>query len=82
MAIGTQTMSVVGTAFVLDDHEEEQNWWAEGESARMEVQRTDDNEIRLGVMLRSDDFDAATFYCTPAEAARLAFMLGKAVLES
>lgn len=45
------------------------------------VERTDENEIRLGISLyESDDIDNATVYMTLSEASRLSHMLGLAVL--
>lgn len=59
---------------------EEGDFEREDASCRVEVQRTDDNEVRLGVQLRGSDTDEATVYLTLAEASRLAHMLGIAVL--
>lgn len=56
------------------------DYWAEGEAARAEVQRTDENEVRIGLLLRDSESDDATIYLTVAEASRLAHMLGIAVL--
>lgn len=55
-------------------------YWAEGEACRVEVQRTDENEIRVGVQLRESETDDATLYLTVSEASRLAHMLGIMVL--
>lgn len=69
-------MIAQGTAWLMDGEET----LAEHESCQVEVQRTDDNEIRLGVKLGGADYDSATVYLTLAEASRLAHMLGIYVL--
>jgi len=68
---------VKGTAWVSDGDD----YWAENAACDVEVQRTDDNEVRLGVQLTGRDFgDEATVYLTLGEASRLAHMLGIYVL--
>lgn len=69
-------MIVNGVAWIGDG---EEDYWAQQEACRVEVQRTDDNEIRLGVQLDGDT-DDATIYLTLGEASRLAHMLGIYVL--
>lgn len=61
---------------------DEGNYEVENESCIVEVQRTDENEVRIGITLYSDpgSDDDATIYLTVAEAGRLAHMLGIAVL--
>lgn len=66
-------MIVKGTAWVADEGD---SYWAEGEACDLEVQRTDDNEIRLGIRLGDSESDDATVYLTVAEASRLAHILG------
>ncbi len=59
---------------------DEGNFKDEDAAVRVEVQRTDDNEVRIGIVLRGSDGDDATLYLTVAEAGRLAHLLGVAVL--
>lgn len=61
--------------------DQEGDFQYEDAAARLEVQRTDDNEVRIGVQLRGEEGnDEATIYLTVSEAGRLAHMLGVAVL--
>lgn len=72
-------LRVVGTAYISA---KEGEYWAEKEAANLEVQRTDENEVRIGLLLSGSGYDDATFYLTVAEASRLSHMLGVAVLEN
>lgn len=69
--------NVVGAVWISDGNAE---WLVEHESASLQVQRTDANEVRLGVQLKASDSDDVSFYLTLAEASRLAHMLGAVVL--
>lgn len=71
-------MIVKGIAYVGDEDGDE--YWAEHVACELEVQRTDENEVRLGVILNPGESDTATVYLTLAEASRLAHMLGIYVL--
>jgi hypothetical protein len=70
-------MIVKGTAWISDNGDE---YWAENEACTVEVQRTDENELRLGVQLHESESDDVTVYLTLGEASRLAHMLGIYVL--
>lgn len=78
--MSTQLLEVQGRVFLYgeDDHPDP---WAEDAAAQLVVERTDVNEIRLGIQLASLDFDHATFYLTESEAVRLALMIGKVALD-
>lgn len=75
-------MDVTGTTYISNGESGDpgDNYWAEAEACRAEVQRTDDNEVRVGILLRESESDDVTLYLTVAEAGRLAHMLGIAVL--
>lgn len=51
----------------------------QGVPTKLDIQRTDVDEVRLGLH-QPDEFDDATIYLTLAEASRLAHALGIAVL--
>jgi hypothetical protein len=70
-------LSVTGKTYISDN---EDGYWAESEACNVEVQRTDENEVRLGVLLTGSETDDVSIYLTVAEASRLAHMLGIAVL--
>jgi hypothetical protein len=79
MGAETKTRAAQGTAYIAFDPEhatDNSSYWAEGDAARLEVERSDENEIRLGTMLRDSDTDDATFYMTEGEAIRLMLALG------
>lgn len=40
----------------------EGEYWAEGEPGKLEIERTDNDEVRLGVMLRASDQEASGVY--------------------
>lgn len=71
-------LEVVGIAYVGDAEGDE--YWAEHVTCTAEVERTDENEIRLGIALNPGESDSATLYLTLAEATRLAQMIKLAVL--
>jgi len=70
--------SVMGTTFISDGADSEDPFWCEGEPARFEIERTDDNEIRIGVQIRGDHQDSATLYLERSEAIRLVLVLALA----
>ena len=70
-------MIVKGTAYISDN---DGAYWVENAACTVEAQRTDDNEIRLGIQLHESDTDDATVYLTVAEASRLAHILGIYIL--
>jgi len=71
-------LEVQGVAYIGDEQGDE--YWAEHVHCTAEVERTDENEIRLGIALNPGESDSATLYLTLAEASRLSHMLGLAVL--
>jgi hypothetical protein len=73
-------LTVTGIAYI--DSAEPDVYRAEGEAARLGVERSDANEVRLGIQLKDSESDDATFYLTVAEASRLAHVLGVAVLDA
>jgi hypothetical protein len=81
MAVETN-MTVNATVYLADapGTESATGYWAEGEAATVEIERTDRNEIRLGIQLHDSDTDDATIYLTDGEAARLMMLLGQGLL--
>lgn len=72
-------MNITGTAYLNYDGDA---WEHELASVTVEVQRTDENEVRLGVLLRraSDSDDNTIYLSIIGEPSWLAHMLGIAVL--
>jgi hypothetical protein len=68
---------VRGTAWIGDGGDE---YWAQNQSGVAEVQRSDENEVHIGVRVGDSESDDASLYLTVAEASRLAHMLGIACL--
>lgn len=71
-------MTVTGTAWITDEGRD--TYWLENGAVVAEVQRTDSNEVRIGIKGFDAESDDVTLYMTVAEASRLAHMLGIAVL--
>ena len=71
-------LEVQGIAYIGDEEGDE--YWAEHVLCTAQVERTDENEIRVGIALNPGESDSATLYLTLAEASRLSHMLGLAVL--
>jgi hypothetical protein len=65
----------IGTEGAPDDDP----YWCEGEPARFEIERTDDDEIRIGVQIRGDSSDSATLYVERSEAIRLVLAIAQAI---
>ena len=59
-------------------NEDSDEYWAEGVKATIEVEVTDADEIRLGVVLENEESDAATIYLSRAEADRVSRFLAAA----
>ncbi len=70
--------TIMGSAYV-GDGTEEQNYWCEGEPARIEFERTDEDEIRIGVQVGSGRGDDATIYLSRSEAIRAVLAIAAAV---
>lgn len=68
---------VTGTTYIGDGTADE--YWCAGEPAKFEVERTDDNEIRIGVQIRDSSSDDATLYLSRSEAIRLLLAVAQAV---
>lgn len=76
----TEKLLVKADVYVADPEGEDD---AAVFSGKVEVERTDNDEVRLIVSSRSLDYaEVASVYLTDAAAARLAQMLGKVVLEA
>lgn len=73
--------SVLGTAYIGAEPEDgkELEYWIEGEPSRIEIERTDDNEIRIGVQTGGDSCDTATIYFERSEAIRFVLAVAQAV---
>lgn len=68
---------VLAKAWIGDG--ESDSYWVEGEPSSIEVERTDTDEIRVGVQLRNHDTDDATIYFERSEAIRFLLALAQAV---
>ena len=72
--------AVMGTTYIGNENvPDDDPFWVEGEPARFEIERTDDNEIRIGVQIRGDHTDAATLYLERSEAIRFVLAVAQAV---
>lgn len=72
--------SVMGTTFIgTENTPEDDPFWCEGEPARFEVERTGDDEIRIGVQIRGDHYDSATLYVQRSEAIRLVLAIAQSL---
>lgn len=70
--------TVLGKVRMTD--ESRTDYWVEGEPSEIEIGRTDDNEIRVGIRLRGAvDTDDATIYFERSEAIRFLLALAQAV---
>jgi hypothetical protein len=69
-------MNVQGSAWISNEDSDE--YWAEGISCRVEVEVTDVDEIRLGVVLVSVDQEAAGIYLSRKNADVLSRFLSAA----
>ena len=70
--------TVAGKAWLTDETQE--NYWAEGYPAEIEVERTEDDEIRVGVRLgNAISSDDATIYLSRSEAIRFVLAVAQAV---
>lgn len=59
-------------------NEDSDDYWAEGIKASVEIETTDADEVRVGVKLGGESFDAATLYLSRKEADRLSRYLSAA----
>lgn len=75
-AIRSVTASSV---YISDDSENVDGYWCEGEPANVQVERTDTDEIRLGVQIRGNSSDDVTVFLGRSEAIRLVLALAGAV---
>lgn len=70
--------TVLAKAWLMDENRTD--YWVEGEPSELEVERTDDDEIRLGIRLRGAvETDDGTLYLSRSEAIRLVLALAAAV---
>lgn len=70
--------SVTGNAYIYDATTDADPW-CDGGTVRVEVERSDEDEIRLGAVLRGDDSDSATIFLQRSEALRLVIALAQAI---
>lgn len=68
-------MKVQATAWITDT---DGNEWADGQECSIEVEVTDVDEVRLGVVLKGDGIDNATLFLSRSETDRLARFLAAA----
>lgn len=59
-------------------NEDSDEYWCEGAKATIEVEPTDADEIRVGIVLAPGESDAATIFLSRKEADRLARYLAAA----
>lgn len=58
---------------------ESDTYWYEGDPAQVEVERTDENEIRVGIVTSVGSSDDATIYFERSEAIRFMLAVAQAV---
>lgn len=71
------TRTVLGKAWIAGSGSDD-DYWLEGEAAEIQIQRTDDDEIRIGTHLH-DDQEAASLYLSRSEAIRLVLAVAAAI---
>ena len=71
--------SVLGKTYIHDGSDNPDSFWCEGESAVFEIERTDDDEVRVGVIVRGDHDDSVTLYLERSEAVRFMLAIAQAV---
>ena len=69
--------TLYGKTYIGDG--ETDSYWCEGEPCNVEVERTDDDEVRIGLTIRDSSSDDATLYMTRSEAVRLVLAIAQAV---
>ena len=68
--------SVLAKAYVSDGGED---YWLNGEPAEIQIERTDNDEIRVGTHIHNETYEAAGIYLKRSEAIRMILALAHAV---
>lgn len=68
---------VNGTVWITSDTDYE-NYWCEGAFCKVEIERTDQDKIRIGIRLSPDGSDDVTLSLSVSEAQRMMTFLGAA----
>ena len=71
------TRTVMGSAYIAAENDPDGGYWCEGEPSRIEIERTDDNEVRIGIQIRGDHHDATTIYLERSEAIRMVLAIAQ-----
>lgn len=72
------TRTVLGKVWIAESDEADA-YWLEGEPAEIQVERTDEDEIRIGSMLSGQTHESASIYLSRSEAIRLVLAVAAAV---
>lgn len=78
---GTTLREVNGKAYISEADNDGDGYWAEDVSCRVQFERTDGDEIRIGVMLPGEDQEAAGVYLRRSEAIRALLALAQSIGE-
>ena len=70
--------SVLAKAWIAESTESD-DYWYEGETAEIQVERTDDNEVRIGTHVGGQLHESASVYLGRSEAIRLMLALAAAI---
>jgi len=71
---------ILASALISEGTTDPDDYWVEGEPCRIEVETTDEDEIRVGVMMRTETTESVGLYLSRSEAAKLATFLSAAVV--
>jgi hypothetical protein len=72
------TRSVLAEAFISESAEAD-DYWYEGQSAEIQIERTDDNEVRIGTHVMGQLHESAGIYLKRDEAIRVLLALAQAI---
>jgi hypothetical protein len=73
------TRSVLAQAFIAPGSDPDEGYWYEGASAEIEIERTDEDEIRVGTHVGGQLHESAGIYLKRSEAIRLMLALAGAI---
>lgn len=78
MDVLSATRTLSASAYIANS-EAPDDYWLEGEKVRVEIERTDNDEVRIGVHIAPHQVEAAGIYLSRAEAIRLVLAVAAAV---
>jgi hypothetical protein len=78
METNSATRSVLANAWISSSVEPG-DYWYEGITAEIEIERTDDDEIRVGTHVGGELHESASFYLTRSEAIRFVLAVAQAI---